>query len=171
MSHDGSVTFTWADGEYRFRLGIGELRELQDKCGTGPEAIFERLVARTYLVDDVRETLRLGLIGGGMQALRAKGKVDKYADSGTLQVNAVAAYGVLAAALRGDPNDNLGKQVGEITALMAAADASGSQPSSEPPPQSGGVLNNSTAPAFGNLPPPSKDGMAVMAQKTNSPNQ
>jgi hypothetical protein len=142
MSADGSVTFTWADGEYRFRLGIGELRELQDKCGTGPEAIFERLVARSYLVDDVRETLRLGLIGGGMQPLRAKAKVEKYADTGTLQMNAVAAYGVLAAALRGDPNDTLGKQVTEITALMAAAKESVSRSLSEPPPPSGGASIN-----------------------------
>ena len=109
MSGDGSVAFEWGDSEQRFRLGIGELRELQDKCDAGPFVIYQRLASGTWRVDDVRETLRLGLIGGGMDHNRALGKVGKYVAPTHFLTNVVAARRILLAALFGDPDDIVGK--------------------------------------------------------------
>lgn len=80
MSSDGSVSLAWADGDYRFRLPIGQLRELQDKCGAGPQEIYSRLMDGTWRVDDLRETIRLGLIGGGVDPVRALALVRNYVD-------------------------------------------------------------------------------------------
>jgi hypothetical protein len=55
----------WVGGEHRFRLGLGELRALQKNCDAGPEQVFNRLRLGNWRVDDIVETLRLGLIGSG----------------------------------------------------------------------------------------------------------
>lgn len=114
MSSDGSYSGLWADGTYRFRLAIGQLRELQEKCNAGPPEIFDRLMKNTWRVDDVRETLRLGLIGGGTKPSDALVLVIRYVDSRPWMENVPAALGVIGAALVGDPNDQPGKtQLGE----------------------------------------------------------
>lgn len=74
------LTVPWADGEHTFRLPIGQLRELQEKTDCGPMELLRRTANGTWRVDDVRETVRLGLIGGGMDPLRALGLVMRYVD-------------------------------------------------------------------------------------------
>jgi Phage tail tube protein, GTA-gp10 len=170
MSADGSVTFAWGDGEYRFRLGIGELQELQDKCNAGPFEIYQRLATGAWRVNDVREPIRLGLIGGGMDAMRALGKVGKYIAPAQFLPNVVAARRIMLAALFGDPDDILGKATGE-TAEATPAENSNSRNSSEPAPQWGGQSPMSIAPAFGNSPPPSMAGTDAMAPKSNGPHR
>jgi hypothetical protein len=77
------VTLPFADGEYVFKLPVGQLVELQGKCGNvGVSQIFARLVSArfrdtqsgavvfnpltaTFFYEDVAETIRLALIGGG----------------------------------------------------------------------------------------------------------
>lgn len=79
------VTFIhlpFADGVYRFHLPIPQVEELEEKCGNcGVFAIYGRLQHGRYTdskgegfgnpgaaiatLRDVRETIRLGLIGGG----------------------------------------------------------------------------------------------------------
>ncbi len=59
----------------RSGLGLGELLELQEKCDAGPAQIVARLEGGTWRVQDLRETLRLGLIGGGMTPTDAMVKV------------------------------------------------------------------------------------------------
>jgi hypothetical protein len=53
------------DGYYTCGLRIGELIELQEKLGVGPYILAQRLQDGSWLVQDIKETLRLGLIGGG----------------------------------------------------------------------------------------------------------
>ena len=60
------VMLFWPGGEHPFRLGIEELRALQQKTDCGPEFLLMRLRSGQWHVDDLSETLRLGLIGGGM---------------------------------------------------------------------------------------------------------
>lgn len=76
------ITLDFADGEYDFRLPVAQIAELQTKCGdTGIGAIFARLMKGRYRdqrgeiifnpieaqfkYEDVTETIRLALIGGG----------------------------------------------------------------------------------------------------------
>lgn len=132
MSSDGSTFFAWGDGEYRFRLAIGQLRELQDKCGTGPFALFSRLMDGSWRVDDIRETIRLGLIGGGMKPTEALVLVKRYVDDRPKMENVTPARVILAAALFGDPEDEVGKEGAEETATQATGSASPTSTAMEP---------------------------------------
>ena len=148
MSGDASITLTWADGDHRFRLPIGQLRELQDKCGSGPFAIFLRLDDNSWKVDDIRETLRLGLIGGGKRPDEALLLVKRYVDERPLIENVLAAKSVLFAAIIGVKDDPVGKQEAE-EAETETTDASPSPPSMEPAPPLDGHPDRSTNSAFG----------------------
>lgn len=80
-----SVELKWGDGEYTFRLRVREIEELQRLCGINGEpvgigTISARLFNRTFFVADLYHVIRLGLIGGGTTAVRAKQLVDTYVD-------------------------------------------------------------------------------------------
>jgi hypothetical protein len=115
MSRDGSITETFGDGEHLFRLAIGQLRELQEACDAGPPLIARRLWSSEWRVDDVRETIRLGLVGGGMDSVKAAVLTKRYVDDrpGEWGRNAVLAQAVLAAALFGAEDEDLGKSKAE----------------------------------------------------------
>lgn len=141
MNVQGQVILRWADGEYPFALGVKEVDELQrvtaktvveamsaagvpvsglarailEACGVG--AIWQRLLSGNYLAGDITETVRLSLIGGGMEALRAKTMCETYIvghplasrsdiealNAGELphqRGNAVSNYGVALAVLQ-----------------------------------------------------------------------
>ena len=128
MSSNASITLTWADGEYQFRLPIGQLRELQDKCNAGPLVVYHRLQSGEWRVDDIRETLRLGLIGGGMRPVEALILVKRYVDDRPLAENVLPATAVILAAVMGVPDDKVGKPEAETTETEAT-DALSSPPS------------------------------------------
>lgn len=130
MSADASIELTWADGTYKFRLPIGQLRELQDKCRAGPPEILDRLTFRKWLVDDVRETIRLGLIGGGKTPTDALVLVIRYVDDRPLMENAPVAQSIMIAALVGVPGDQPGKR--DAGAIEATTPGSASEASTEP---------------------------------------
>lgn len=73
------VVLTWPGGEHNFALRVGELKALQEITGEGPGASLQRLYtsmqAVTMLgdwrVEDVMDTVRLGLIGGGSDRAQA----------------------------------------------------------------------------------------------------
>ena len=79
---DARINAFFGDGDHDFRLGIGELRELQEKCGVGPGVLEKRLrtLSNDWRVDDVREVLRVGLCGGGMKPPTAHLLVTRYVD-------------------------------------------------------------------------------------------
>lgn len=95
------LRLAFADGEYRFRLGLGQIRAIEEKCGPIGE-VFQRLMKGRYLVgghpvgataeaafklDDVLETVRQGLIGGGEAEVDGQSvKVDPVRASSLLQL-------------------------------------------------------------------------------------
>lgn len=113
MSRHGETTFAWADGEYTFRLGLGELRRLQEKTGAGPYELLRRLATGVWRVDDMRETIRLGLQGGhsvltehnAIDDLRINRLIEHYVDNRPLLSGIAAAVRVLEAALL-EPEDD-----------------------------------------------------------------
>lgn len=160
MSAEGSATFEWADEERTFRLPYGQIKELEriltvyatDRDGSlllntfgsaavaysgGVQRVFERLCDGGYLVDDIRQTLRLGLIGGGMEKPAAKQLVERIVVP-PLVPHVEAAGRVLRAILIGVPGDELPKpQAAETqTEAMTAPVASASAASTEMVPQS-----------------------------------
>lgn len=145
MSGSGLIELPFADGIYRFRLGIGELRELQDKSGTGPLVVIDRLRGRDWRVDDVRETVRLGLIGAGMAPTDAHLLCVRYIDQRRRYVAlAPVALAVLIAALADDPADPAGEATAGKTPSEAMG-ASSSRPSMAAAPSSASLPATSTA--------------------------
>lgn len=110
MSRHGDVTFDWADGEHTFRLALKELRELQEKCDAGPLVIFRRLTHGDWRIDDLRETIRLGLIGGGMEPAKALSLTRSYVDDRPLMESVEPALRVMSAALMGPPDEEFKKK-------------------------------------------------------------
>lgn len=144
MSSDGAIEFDWGDGRHRFRLAIGQLRELQDKCSAGPAQILQRLQDRTWRIDEPREIIRLGLIGGGMMPTQAIALVVRYFDERPFNENIIPAFNILASALVGVPDDqpkqgsSEGKEATEET-----TDGSASPSSMDQEPFSAGTLGSS----------------------------
>lgn len=137
MSRSGDVTFLWGDGEHTFRLGIKQLRELQEKCDAGPAHILARLRTGEWRIDDARETLRLGLIGAGLKAEEALKLVLRYVDDRPLMESVQPAMVVLITALYG-PADEPIDDGGESAAGKppAAEDSPSSPTESSPSPPS-----------------------------------
>lgn len=109
-NRNGRVELDFADGAYGFRLAIGELEELQEKTGVGPYALLRRLLANDWLIEDVRQTIRLGLIGGGTEPIAAKKLVERYIDQRSEWLNnAMLAQAIVSAALVGAPEEVPGK--------------------------------------------------------------
>lgn len=135
MSRDASVTLKWADGAYKFRLPIGQIRELQEKVDAGPAWILDRIRTGAWRVDDLRETIRLGLIGGGAKPGEALKLVERYVDAQPLADSVPAAMVILSTALFGAPD---GERPGKRKAAERRAqtqspseESSGSPPSTE----------------------------------------
>ncbi len=122
----GTLTFDWADGPHTFRLAIAQLRELQDKTGVGPAALFDRLASRQWRVDDLRETIRLGLIGGGMDPLDALVLVKRYVDDRPLMESIEPTWRILAAALVGPVDDASGKGAAPAAATESESNSAAS---------------------------------------------
>lgn len=152
MSRDGSITLDWGNDSHRFRLGIGELRELQEavngrraKIGAplvGPGTLWRSLPTYDAWPDDVREIVRIGLIGGGMKPVEALSLVRRYVDARPLAESSVHAQLILGAALFGPPDEALeGKdEAAETTTTTGSA----SLPSTETEPSSDGPQSKST---------------------------
>lgn len=128
----GSVRFDFGDGEHTFRLAIGQLRELQDKTGVGPATLLDRITTRSWRVDDIRETIRLGLIGGGMDPLDALGLVRRYVDERPIAENVDPAFRVLMAALVGPEDDKPGNGAAENQTPETPSSGSPSSTGQEP---------------------------------------
>lgn len=129
-------TLVWEGGEHPFRLGIGELRALQQACDAGPLWIWGRLVGNQWMVDDVLQTVRLGLIGGGMPEKEARQLVDRHInpDAGFYR-HVLLATSILANAVFGDADDRVGEDEARETMTKATdsrAENSSSQTSSHP---------------------------------------
>jgi hypothetical protein len=137
MSRSATITMTWADGEHVFRLAWGQIVELQEKTGCGPQHLFSRIANGSWMAGDLSETIRLGLIGGGMEPLKALQLTRSYVQERPLLENQAPALAILGAALSGvETEDWPGKAApGEMTAHdPSPSDGSTSPGSTEPQP-------------------------------------
>lgn len=95
------------EGYYSLRLGIDELIQLQEKTGVGPNVVATRLLQQEWLVDDIRETIRLALIGGGMSQKEAFDMVKRCVKEGYLMDYVSVAANAIYAALTGIEDEPL----------------------------------------------------------------
>lgn len=126
MSRDGRIDVLFAGDERTFRLAIDQLLALEEKCQCGAAEILWRLQNQRWHVRDVRETIRLGLVGAGVDPKFALRLVDEHAGDGRLLDCVLTASYILMAALMGDPREKVGKE-------EAAGDASEAMDASPPP--------------------------------------
>jgi hypothetical protein len=109
MARDAQITIPWADGDFTFRLGWGELAELQEKTDAGPYVVLHRLHSHQWRVEDISNVIRLGLIGGGLAAAEAMKKVRYYVESRPPLENHAVAVAILSAGLLGAPEEPVGE--------------------------------------------------------------
>ncbi|MGY3527695.1 gene transfer agent family protein [Bradyrhizobium sp. USDA 4452] len=110
MSANGTRTIIWAGGEDVFCLAkVGLILDLEEKCGAGIAAIMGRLGNGAWHLNDVRETIRLGLIGGGMDPVKAMAAVRSHVDDNPLTSSVLLAYEIIAAVMVGVKDDPVGK--------------------------------------------------------------
>lgn len=120
MSADGSITLVWGDGEHLFRFAIGQFRELQENVNrrriaigapmVGPMSLVRLLQANDAWPDDIRDVLRIGLVGGGMKPPDAHRLMVHYFDAVPPLENMKPAFTVLLAGLAGAPGEEDSKK-------------------------------------------------------------
>ena len=108
MSRDARVELDWGDGTFTFRLGWGELVMLQEACDAGPYVVLQRLSTGTWRVEDISETIRCGLVGGGMTPADATKRVRSYVKDRPPMESLMVAQAVLSAGIIGAPEEVVG---------------------------------------------------------------
>lgn len=110
MSAHGTIVRIWSHGEDTFCLAkIGEQLDLEERCKAGIAAIMTRLQDGTWYINDVRETIRLGLIGGGMKPPAQAQEVVSRHVVPPLSECALLAFEILAAVMFAPHGEQPGK--------------------------------------------------------------
>lgn len=129
MATDTSETSVLADFAGRpvkFELRLGEIGELERRCSAGIGEILIRLAAHRFYAHDVREPIRLGLIGGGESPAGAEALMRYNVDHVPLAENLALAARIVEACVSGVSAE--GKAVAE-----GSSDAPETSPPSTPP--------------------------------------
>lgn len=139
MSAPGTRPIVWANGENLFCLAkIGLLLDLEEKCKAPIGVIFSRLGSGTFGINDVREPIRLGLMGGGMSPVDAMTAVRIHVDESPFGLNpsVLVAYTVLQDVMIGVQDDPVGKQdpdPGKAPPAQAGTDSTATTDGSDDP--------------------------------------
>lgn len=120
MSRDASIEREFGDDTYTFRMGWGEILKLQEARDTGPYVVLDRLLTGRWLFEDIAEVIRIGLIGGGLDPIKARKMVREYVEARPPIENLDLAQRILGAAMVGVPDE----KVGELEAANQAGSAS-----------------------------------------------
>jgi hypothetical protein len=141
MSRAAEISLAFGGEERLFRLPLGRLRALQEKCDCGPMELLRRFLAGEWRVDDLRETIFQGLVGGGMDQGAATSLLKSSFDDLPLQPFVTIAQAIVMAAVVGAEDEDLGEPKGEAepsapspSASSASAPSTAPEPSSDTPP-------------------------------------
>lgn len=149
MSRNGSHTAAFGDDDYTFRLGWGEWRDLQEACDAGPYVILDRLAAGRWRIEDIREVIRYGLIGGGLEPAKALKLIRQYVEDRPPMGSWKLALDIATAGVIGAPEEEVGKKAEAASRgrgkRRSRTANSGSLPSTEQAPSSASPRKKSTA--------------------------
>lgn len=161
----GTINLAWRNGEDDFCLAkAGDILALEEKCNAGIATILTRLRTGSWYLNDVRETIRMGLIGAGMKPEKAMTVIKLHVDGNPegLAASVMIAQLILTAVLVGVPGEELGKDeaaeaetAGQDSTEKTAASAA--QPSLELEQPSAGPFETPTMPLSGRSLHVSKD--------------
>lgn len=118
-NRDARITEDFADGTYDFCMNYGAIRLLQEARDMGPLFIWGLIEANAWRVEDIREIVRCGLIGGGMAPIRALKMVTMYVEERPIMENVGLARKILGAGLIGAPEEDVGEPLAADQATTA----------------------------------------------------
>lgn len=95
----------FAGQERKFQLLIGGVGELERICNIGIGGMMMRLATHQFHAADIRETIRLGLQGGGLSEPEATALVMHNVDKQPLAAHIDLASDVIGAYVNGIPDD------------------------------------------------------------------
>jgi hypothetical protein len=104
----------WAGRDRIFALRFGDVLDLEQACGNGKEraaigAIFMSVGSGRFGAGEVYHTIRLALIGGGLERLKADHLMREHFDKGPYVAHASLAMDILTALMAGiEPSDGEG---------------------------------------------------------------
>ena len=154
MSRSGEITLAFGDGEYAFRLAIGQWRKVQEACDAGPAELLARLappfnamaagvapkdviasgLLGRWRIDDVRAPIFQGLLGGGTEPVQATRLLVAYVDERPLLEAVPVAYKVVLASLVGAEDEApSGEPMGETAPPLSPAASSASASTASTP--------------------------------------
>lgn len=138
MSRSAEVTLVFAGEDVLFKLGIGQLRAVQERCDVGPMELAGRFASGAWRVDDLREVILQGQIGGGATVADATRRMKSFFDDLPLQQFVPLAQAIVLAVLVGTEDEPLGEAEGEgaETPNLSPEESSDSATSTEPGPPS-----------------------------------
>jgi hypothetical protein len=110
MAANGTIVLNFAGQERAFNLALlGVALEHQELCDAGPQAVLNRILAGNWRIQDLRETVRLGLIGAGMKPNEAMVLVRRWVDNKPWAETVPYARLIMMAAIVGVAGDDVGK--------------------------------------------------------------
>lgn len=110
-----AIDLTWNGGEHSFLLTVDLLKALQERCDAGPRWVLARLLENRWYVEDVVETIRLGLEGGGLEKEEARKLVKWNVEERPLTESVLTAAYVLKYSLFGGGEE---EDLGEANAAV-----------------------------------------------------
>ena len=93
----------FAGRERNFQLRLGEVEELERLCGCGVGEIELKIATHRFGVREVRETIRLGLQGGGTSEAESTALITGYVDKAPLGEFLQLAADIILAFVSGLP--------------------------------------------------------------------
>lgn len=109
MANEGLLRLPFGDGEYAFNVArLGERLELESKTGYATTHSYRRMRLGEAGFTEVRETIRIGLIGGGTAPEVAFKLVQRYVDDMPRAENLLLAQAILIAEITGAPAEPVG---------------------------------------------------------------
>ena len=120
--------------ERRFELPIGEIKKLEQATGAGIGEIYRRIISLSFTLDDVRLTIKRGLVGGGEVEEATAQAMVLASDAMPIDARHRLAQHILLACFFGvDASGNikgLGPQGGQVTSSPSTKP--GPPPASDP---------------------------------------
>lgn len=136
MSRAAEVTLPFGGSDTLFRMPLGRMRAVQEKCDAGPPELIQRYALKTWRLDDVREPILQGLIGAGHAPHEAQARVERDMDGLPMMPFVPIAQAIVMAFLIGAPDedDDTGEsEAGAATAKRPSRAESSASPASTPP--------------------------------------
>ena len=131
MSRSARVRAFFGDQDYDFALLIGQCVELQELTDCGLGECLTRI--EQLRVKEIKEVIRLGLVGGGMDKQAAFRLTERHVVAGELGACGSTAFQIVAAAITGVEDEPLGESKGDGTSANPSPGESSDGPSSMAP--------------------------------------